>query len=120
MKKNKGFTLIELMAVLVIIALIAILVTPITSKIINSNRNKIYDDQVKSIISSAKIWGAEHPGRLPDKGDIDVIITIGELREGGYVAKDLENPLTNEPFDDDCQVVISNRNGNLLYEFFIE
>lgn len=120
MKKNKGFTLIELMAVLIIIALLVIVVTPITSKLINNNRNKIYDDQVKSIISSAKIWGAEHPGQLPDKGEKDVIITLGELRAGGYVDKDLENPLTNKPFDDGCEVTITNRNGNLIYEFFVE
>lgn len=119
MKKNRGFTLIEMMAVVVVLAILALIVTPIVSDIIDNNREKLYNDQVKAIISSAKLWGSEHPGRLPDIGGGEVEVTLLELKQGGYMKTELINPQDDEPFADGCKVVITNRNGNLHYEFVL-
>ena len=116
MKKNKGFTLIEIVAVVVVLAIIALLITPVVSKIINTNREKLYDDQIKNIISSAKIWGADNVGQLPGAGEAAVVITLKDLQDGGYAKTNLKNPDTNEEFDPMTTIItITNNNGIINY-----
>lgn len=121
MRDRKGFTLIEITAVVVVLAIIALLITPIVSRIIGTNRNKVYDDQINGIIASAKTWGAEHIGRLPGIGDSAVTITLEELQNGGYANSELKNPSTNELFDPlKTKIIITNNNGVLNYKVEIE
>ena len=121
MKKNKGFTLIEIISVVVVLAIIALLVTPIVSKILDNNRDRLYNNQIDGIIKSAKVWGAEHVGRLPGDGEKDVVITLGELQTGGYADKTVKNTKTNENFDPDkTKIIISNKGGIISYKVEIE
>ena len=121
MKNKKGFTLIEITAVVVVLAIIALLITPVVTKVINKNRNKVYDDQINGIVASAKVWGAEHIGSLPGIGESDVTITLDVLQKGGYAKAELVNPSTNELFDPlKTKIVIKNNNGNLIYKVVIE
>lgn len=122
MKKlnQKGFSLIELLAVTVILGLIITIVTPVISTILKNNKKSLYNRQLESITESAATWGADHMNKLPDKGK-EVTITLEELQNGGYADKELRNPLTNELFDGkSTQVVIKNENGVLKYDVIIE
>ena len=48
MKKN-AFTLTEVLGVLIILAFLALLVSPFVSKAVKNNKQKLYDIQIKEI-----------------------------------------------------------------------
>ena len=116
MKSNKGFSLIEMLGVVIVLAILTLLIAPVVTKVMDDNRNKIYDEQVEIIISAAKIWGSDHIGRLPSEGENGIYVTIGELKNG-YLKSDIRNPKTDFAFSDNDKVYITNDNGVLNYEF---
>lgn len=120
-RKKNGFTFAEMVGVVVILGLLAAVVTPIVTKTIKSKRNDLYEKQIKGIEESARIWGAENIGQLPDEGDGTVTITLGELQRGGYAEKDLKNPKNDQLFDDEkTKVIISNKSGIIKYKVVVE
>ena len=67
MKEKKGFTLVELLAVIVILALIALIATPIILNVINDAKKQAakdsaygYMDAVEKYIVSSKVYKIEH------------------------------------------------------------
>lgn len=122
MKRRKnGFTFAEMVGVVVVLGLLAAIVTPVVTKLIKNKRNDLYEQQIKSIEESARVWGAENISKLPDDGDGKITITLGELKRGGFADKDLTNPKNDQLFDDDKTIVIiSNENGTIKYTVVVE
>lgn len=118
MENNKGFTLVELLATITILAIIGLITIPVITKSINSATNNAYEVQEKALILGAKSWGADEENfyKLPISGQT-ISVTLKDLKTGGYVDSDITNVSTNEKFDDDCtKVDISNINGKLSYK----
>ncbi|MEG2601075.1 MAG: prepilin-type N-terminal cleavage/methylation domain-containing protein, partial [Bacilli bacterium] len=69
-KKNMGFTLVELLAVLIILVLISIIIYPRINNIIETNKKKSFLESVKSTIRSYNSYLASE--NYPEIGDIDV------------------------------------------------
>ena len=57
---NKGFSLVEVLAVIVILSIVAAIAVPTVTNIIKSNEAKSMENLTKSIISSAKIYISEN------------------------------------------------------------
>ena len=106
MKKN-GFTLAELLGVIVILGLLAVIVIPVVTETLNGYRVRICETQVKNVIEAARAWGAEEENivKLP-QSDTDVrTISLADLQEAGYIDKDIKNPLnTNEYLEMDITI----------------
>ncbi len=112
---KKGFTLVEMMAAIVILAVIALLAVPLVEQTMQNIRNDSYKNQIESIRQSARRFGADNIELLPDDGDSAYQVTLLELKELGYVKKDIKNPLTGESFSPDLEIRIENVNGNIIY-----
>ncbi|NLL44180.1 MAG: prepilin-type N-terminal cleavage/methylation domain-containing protein, partial [Mollicutes bacterium] len=70
--KKKGFTLIEILGVLVIMSVIVVIALPISTKIINDVKMKAYKESVKSIFRAVNIYIADNNFiELPEEG-IDI------------------------------------------------
>lgn len=111
MKKN-GFTLVELLAVLVILAIIGLIVVPTVDRAIKRSRQELYDVQIANIEDAGKQWALEHLSQLPEAGAQGVSITIRELIEGGYLEGRIQNPKNKKYFDDDRSFVLVSKVGN--------
>lgn len=111
--KRKGFTMIELMAVIVVLGLLASIIYPIVNKSINQSKTDLYESQINTIETGARSWGADHLTELPiNAGEIKTV-TLKDLQDGGYVDKELKNPKTKELFDKNITITIT-MNGNSL------
>ena len=120
MKKN-GFTLIELLAFLIIMGIVLVIAVPNVINIIDENSERVYNTQIDNIVKSAKTWGADNIGKLPNNNDESVVVTLGQLQNGGYAKRNLKNPLIDKPFDlEKTYVIITNNNGTLYYEVVVE
>lgn len=114
--QKKGFTIVELLGVIVVLGLLATVIYPIVNKSINRSKDDLYNTQIETIESGARSWGAEHIKDLPKTEGATVKVTLTQLQEGGYVAEDLQNPKTKKPFSSSVYVTITMRSKVLEYQ----
>lgn len=115
---KKGFTLVELLAIITIMGLIALIAIPTVVTMIKNSRKDLCETEVKNIISSAKNWAGNNMDLLPEENE-SITVSIETLKEKGYLSSDLNNPLNGELIEDQdrLEVTIYNNKGNLEYSF---
>ena len=93
--KKKGFTLIEILVVIVIIAVLATIISPVIIKLLNENRQKMYNNQIRTLEEAAKRWSVANYDKL--KENETYCLSLNSLALEGYISgSDLINPKTNE------------------------
>ena len=120
---QKGFTLVELLAVIVILALLATIAVPSAIVISNNIKKDLYCTKVDMLLNDVKRWGDEHKSRLDTS--CYVTMTVKELVEEGITAKENDeegsyiiNPYTNEGMDnEEIRLYLKN---NRAQAFFVE
>ena len=111
-KKIKGFTLIELMAVIVILAIILIIAIPSIGNIIQKSREDSLVSDIKMMESSARSYVTKTGEYVPKNGETEVI-PLDVLVKKGYIVKIVypdENKTT-------CDGAVSVKNVNGKYSF---
>src|SRR5574344_311420 len=115
---KKGFTLVELLGVIVIIALIAVIVYPSIKGIIAKQQEKLYNEQVDRYIKVADTYVTDKQDELTYGNDL--YITISNLYKGGYIkSKELTNPIDNSDLSYSCVKATWNSSRN-TYEYSFE
>lgn len=116
MSEMRGFTLVELLAVIIILSLLALLATTAVTKMVKDSKEDLYQNQILSIQQAAEVWGADNLSKLPDEGGCR-IITLRQLKAYGLLDSSIVDPRTNEEIPDSTVVKISTIRGtynNLL------
>lgn len=72
MKEKKGFTLVELLAVLTLLSLVGLISVPIVANVVEKSKVKAFKQTLNGIIDAAKIHNAEANYKLFNNGDIDL------------------------------------------------
>ena len=113
--KNKGFTLVELLAIIVILMLLITVITPKVIKQLNTSEDVTQKEQINTLINIAKIYTEEKTEKLPEKNSVSVV-TIQELKESGLInKKQVLDPKTNEELTG-C-IKIKDENNKYKYEY---
>lgn len=118
--KNKGFTLVELLAVIVILGVLAGIGYTSVSSVIMTSKERAYNEQVASIIKAAKDWAVEHTEELPEINSVGGCntqkeITVTALVNGGYLEKNPIDPRNNTNMTGN--IIISCQNHQYQYEY---
>ena len=87
MKKN-GFTLVELLAVIVIMALLLTVAVPAVIGVSTRIRANMYCTKVEDIESAAKIYGENYKDIIEEKPDKTLKITVYNLIENNLYKKE--------------------------------
>ena len=66
---KKGFTLVELLAVIVVLGLISLLTIPAVDRIIKDNREKADDVNVDTILNAAFDYVQQNPSKIPESNN---------------------------------------------------
>ena len=109
--KNKGITLIELLAVFAVLAMILIIVVPNVNNILNNSKDKLSKEQVLQIKNAARSWGVNNLYLKEDKTPSESSITISTLKETGY----LEDK-TVKNIDDETTICIKYEDNQYVYK----
>ena len=82
MKKKKGFTMVELLAVIVIIGILSVVGTVTATNIINKARREYYKKQESLILLSGKEYYSDYRSKLPKQvggtGEVTLKTLVGE------------------------------------------
>lgn len=90
---KNGFTLIELIAIIAVLGILATITMPIVTKSIKEARLRAYDEQVELIKSAAKKYALENSSDLPVTDGSSICVNILELKTSGLLKKeDIINP----------------------------
>ena len=109
---KKGFTLIELLAVIAILAVISVIAYPKVIDTIGASRLTAYNVSKSNIVDAAKLK------YLADVNSTSITeYTVQDLIDTGYIKKGTKNPLTDEEYDNNTKVLITNNNGVVKYEY---
>lgn len=112
MKKKNGFTLIETMGVLIVLAVILVLAFPNLTKWLK-NAEKSIDDATKTlIIEAAKDYVNESEQSIFDDSSYKYCLPLNELVKKGYISTESINKLESS----ELYVKIFYSNGESSYE----
>lgn len=110
--KKKGFTLVELLAVIVILGL----VMTITSSLVINQKKKANQKEVESLYSTIKNLGADV--YLSEKED-NACYSDKWLKENGYLKSEIKNP-ANSNSSCTAYLIINKKNENDMFEAYVE
>ena len=114
--KKKGFTLVELLAVITILSLVLVIAVPSVNKYIKQSKEKAYDAQISTIIEAAQAYASTNPELLPNRENISVKVTLGQLKSSGLIKEEVKNPNDDKYFDDALTIKIKKNKENYIYE----
>ena len=99
--KNKGFTMVELLAVIIVLGMLAAILYPTIRKAINKNKQSLYNEQLDEIVNAAKLYGSDNLEKLPETIGEEKSIDVNDLISNDYIEK-MKNPKTNDYLDIVC------------------
>ena len=82
---KNGFTLVELLAVIIIISVITLIVTISINGILDSSKKQLTNVQSKIVEDAAGVWLVDHLDEFSDKIDYCTYITLEEMQDYGYI-----------------------------------
>ena len=120
MEDRKGFTLIEIIAVVIIIGVLALIVVPSVSGYISSSRKTAYTAHEKSMEEAAKsmtieVINGKDNFSLPKKGNY-TNVTLKELVDKELI-KSLQDPQTGEKCNEDMSYVVITGKTDTSYTY---
>ena len=83
---KKGFTLAELLGVIILLGAIALIVVPLVSNSMKDSKETLYNDQIKSIELSLASWMSSN--QTPAEGET-ITLSLSQLKEAGLVELDI-------------------------------
>ncbi len=98
---KKGFTLVELIAVLVILSVIALIVTPNIMVSVKEYQRQVYETELQAIKDSAKNWAADNISELPTDNEFSLVVTINDLINNGYYDSEVRDTVNHGTFEDE-------------------
>mgnify|MGYP003571399059 CR=1 FL=1 len=114
MKKN-GFTLIEILGVIVILSVIAIITIPLIDRTINKGKKNMETAQKAQLIKALKDYYADYShSKTLNSGES--CQTINTLVSDGYLDNPV-NPMTKNKYDDSDKVCVKKTGSSSAYEY---
>lgn len=115
---KKGFTLVELLAVIVILSVISMLVFPNVIKIINQSKENLYQSQLRDIENVAKNFSIEHPELLDANRINATYVTLDALKQSGYLEVDkINNPKNGQEMNGCIKIQYNESNNQYNYNY---
>jgi len=131
---NKGFTLIELIMIISVLAMIALLSTPNVLKMIEKNKADNYNSTIDAIVEAAELYASNNRYNLDfvDKNgnraycspngvdDIYTYIELIDLINNKDISSPVKNSCTDEEIPGSTKIKIILNCGSRLFSYDIE
>lgn len=120
--KNKGFTLLEVLGVIVLLGIVALLVVTLSNRMLNQSKESLYETQKETIVSAAKKWTIANNGVLPMSGAEEAYnLPFSKLAEDGYIDnEELIDPRNNKDICGYIQITYNDSKKQYNYKIIEE
>lgn len=115
---NIGFTLIELLGVITLLGIITLIITPAVSDGLKKSKEKVYNASKDNILFGLKNWASENKNLLPENNKDYIVITIGELKQEGFLDFELRNPKTQKCYSNSVELLVTKNDKAYDYGFY--
>ncbi len=112
---KKGFTLTELIGVVIILALIALLAFPPILNAIRETRNEISDASKEILYNAANLYVNDNSNTLVNVEGNTYCVTINELIKGEYLPTTVYDSVTGEEIPTDNIIEVKVENNQYKY-----
>ena len=120
LKLKKGFTLVELMGVIVILGVIALIAIPTIDRQLKEGKRDLSQAQLDNIKSAAKLWVADNPNDMPQNGE-ECYLKYSTLVDSGYAEENLKEISSNTDIvDNKLKIKISKDSTYNKYNYIVE
>ena len=136
MKNNKGFTMIELLTVIVLLSVIATVTYVSIGSGMSSSKEKLYREQIKTLENAGRNWIVKNSGLVDNAVNINGTscinnstcftssdksyykLTFTELYTSGYIkSADVKDPKTEEDMPGCIGIYYNNSNNQYIVEY---
>lgn len=107
--KNKAFTLVELLGVIVLLGILGIVIIPKVGDSITNSKETAYITQEETIKKAVNDFLVDNTDLLEDNDTIT--IKLGVLKQKGYLPVNIKNPKTRKNISNESLIIIT-KNGN--------
>lgn len=114
--KKKGFTLIEMMAVMMIIAIIAVLAVPPILTSIRNSKKEISDAMEQVIVSASDLYMSDNSNEYARYNGNRYCITLRDLVESDKLTSPIYDPTTSQEISPDKFVKVDIFDNEYSYE----
>ena len=117
MRNKKGFTLTEILGVLVIMGLLLLIIVPTTLNKVRTSENDVKQSQNKMIEESTSIYMDKDKEQYPNVRGNNYCIPVEKMIENGTISDDLKDATSKDPnIKKKIVKVIINEQGNREFE----
>lgn len=121
---NKGFTLLEVILTVAVLAVIVMIITPSIMGLMRKSKEDSYNNLVNSIISAAKTYVSDNRYTLKDDNGVAltcenniIYISLNTLVESGDLNSPVVDPRTNEDINLNNKVKIEFNCNNKTFNY---
>ena len=115
--KNKGFTLAELIGVIVVLSLICLITVPAVANVLKQNKQSLCKTQLNNILVAANNYASENLLSMPTVDQESKIITLQDLIDTSFIDENIKNPVDKEIFDPEIEITIKKVGKKLDVDF---
>ena len=109
---RKGFTLIEIIAIIILLSVIALITYPVINNLITESKEKLYEKQINELERLSNTWVTKNTNKLKTEEGYTYDLSFEELNEQGFTSdKQIKNPKTGKNLTG-CMKVTYNSSKN--------
>lgn len=113
---KKGFTLIEVLGVIVILSIIALITVPMIGKYIKQAKNDSYDNQVSFIKLATQNWVSDHKNQFSDT-TLSNKVFLSQLINDDYLEKTVYQTYSTCTISAQSYVLVTKKTKSFTYQF---
>ncbi len=113
---KKGFTLVEVLAVIIVLGILAGIIFPVIESGISNNSKKALSIEKNNVIKATKDWSLKNIDKLPENDGITKV-KLSELKQG-FIPLNIKNPQTGRLLSNETYVLIKEISGDYEYEVY--
>lgn len=114
----RGFTLVELLVVLIVLGIISLITVPIIINNISSSQDKLREEQIKLLENNAEKWAMNNTTVLSVSSGFSYCVTIEEMKkEGLLTSKEIVNPKTGKEMNGCINITYDEQINQFIYNY---